>query len=49
MTTTTDVTPLKEIQKFIWSQGDYGAMAREGMRARRSSSTPVLRRPRTTF
>jgi ubiquinone/menaquinone biosynthesis C-methylase UbiE len=31
MTTTTDVTPLKEIQKFIWSQGDYAALAREGM------------------
>jgi ubiquinone/menaquinone biosynthesis C-methylase UbiE len=33
MTTTTDVTPLKEIQKFIWSQGDYAALAREGMQA----------------
>ena len=33
MNTTTDVTPLKEIQKFIWSQGDYAALAREGMQA----------------
>ena len=33
MTTITDVTPLKEIQKFIWSQGDYAALAREGMQA----------------
>jgi SAM-dependent methyltransferase len=33
MTTTTDAAPLKEIQKFIWSQGDYGALARQGMPA----------------
>ena len=30
---TTDVAPLKEIQKFILSQGDYAALAREGMQA----------------
>ena len=33
MTITTDVAPLKEIQKFIWGQGDYAALAREGMQA----------------
>lgn len=28
-----DIVPLKEIQKFIWSQGDYEQLAQEGMPA----------------
>ena len=30
---TADIAPLKEIQKFIWSQGDYEQLAREGQPA----------------
>jgi SAM-dependent methyltransferase len=31
MSTTTDTAPLKEIQKFIWSQGSYEHLARQVM------------------
>jgi ubiquinone/menaquinone biosynthesis C-methylase UbiE len=33
MSITVDIAPLKEVQKFIWSQGDYEQLAGEGQPA----------------